>query len=287
MESSPRQEEPSISLRRGSAALGRLLLLLQPVPLPSPSLGQEMPLRACAVAREGGPRGEPTASRCHRPGETAWVSRCPCACPLLGPWASGSCGGKEMDGRPPCRPGESDSMVQKCPEQQAELEQAACLHCLAPGSGYRVWSVCSHSVCHLLQTGLRLVGNHSTGGCFSWWCLCLWYFVCCFWATSVNSILVSPAAPSSCVPYLHVDFANPVFRRRTEVPVSQVPAVPRAPGPVLLTVWLHRQTLSSEQQCSWNGVWPVRPVPACQHSWARVGPAEARSQQLSHLPWHV
>lgn len=119
---------------------------------------------------------------------------------------------------------------------------------------------------------------------FSWWRLCLWYFVCCFWAPSVNSVLVSPAVPSSCVPYLHVDFSNPVFRRCTEVPVGQVPAVPRAPEPVLLMAWLHRQTPRCEQQCSWNGVWPVSPVPACRHSRAMVGPAEAHSQQLSHLP---
>lgn len=103
--------------------------------------------------------------------------------------------GQGDDRRPPCRPGDSARMAQKCPEQQAELEQIACLHCLAPGSGYRVWSVRSHSVCRLLQTGLCPVGNHSTGGCFSRWCLCLWYFVWCFWATSVNSVLVFTCCP--------------------------------------------------------------------------------------------
>lgn len=49
-------------------------------------------------------------------------------------------------------------MVWKCPEQQAELEQIAHLSRLALGS-HRVWSVCSRSMWHLLQTGLCLFGE--------------------------------------------------------------------------------------------------------------------------------
>lgn len=159
-----------------------------------------MPPRACAVAIEGGLRGEPAASGCHRPGQTAWVIRSHGACHLLGPWVSASCGGKEMDRRPPSRPGDSARTVWKCPEQQAELEQLAHLSRLALGS-HGVWSVCGRSMWHL---DFACLGNHSTGGFFSWWCLCLWYFVCLllmgyfceFHSLRTCSSLALPALPS-------------------------------------------------------------------------------------------
>lgn len=100
-------------------------------------------------------------------------------------------------------------VVWKCPEQQAELELAH-LSRLALGS-HRVWSVCGHSMWHLLQTGLCLFGESQHRRVFFLvvfvfvvFCLLLLGYFCEFRSLRTCFSLALRAL-------LHVDFSKPCF----------------------------------------------------------------------------
>lgn len=114
-ERSPGQEELRLSLPRGSVALGPLLLLRGPFPwllLLGDGHHQEPVLGPERLACVGSPLHPGATGQDRQPGSTHPPARY-----LLGPWASGSCGGEEMG----TVPGASRQSVNKEPGGRCEL----------------------------------------------------------------------------------------------------------------------------------------------------------------------